>query len=71
VSDPTHVPRIVETAIREAVTKRGVAVIVISGDTALKEAGAQMPAANLIPRVPTIAPTDADVAALAEMLNCG
>jgi pyruvate dehydrogenase (quinone) len=71
ISDPTHVPRIVETAIREAVTKRGVAVIVISGDTALKEAGAQRPAANLIPRIPTVVPTDADVAALAELLNAG
>jgi pyruvate dehydrogenase (quinone) len=71
VSDPTHVPRIVETAIREAVTKRGVAVIVISGDTALKEAGAQLPAANLIPRIPIISPTDADLAALAALLNDG
>jgi pyruvate dehydrogenase (quinone) len=71
VSDRAHVPRIVETAIREAVTKRGVAVIVISGDTALQEAGEQMPAANLIPRLPTIAPTDDDVAALAELLNGG
>src|SRR6202011_5429372 len=41
ISDPMDVPRIVETAIREAVTKRGVAVIVISGDTALLEAGPQ------------------------------
>jgi pyruvate dehydrogenase (quinone) len=71
VSDPSHVPRIVETAIREAVTKRGVAVIVISGDTALKEAGPQKPAANLIPRIPTVVPTDSDVSALAELLNNG
>jgi pyruvate dehydrogenase (quinone) len=71
VSDPSHVPRIVETAIREAVTKRGVAVIVISGDTALKEAGAQLPAVNLIPRIPPIAPTDIDVMALADLLNSG
>jgi pyruvate dehydrogenase (quinone) len=69
VSDPSHVPRIVETAIREAVTKRGVAVIVISGDTALKEAGPQQPAGNLIPRLPIIAPTDDDVDALAGLLN--
>src|SRR6201996_4213406 len=32
ISDPLQVPRIVETAIREAVAKQGVAVIVISGD---------------------------------------
>src|SRR5579863_8607118 len=71
VSDPTHVPRIVETAIREAVTKRGVAVIVISGDTALKDAGPQLPAANLIPRIPIVVPTDTDVAAFAALLNGG
>src|SRR6202012_101405 len=39
ISDPVQVPRIVETAIREAVAKQGVAVIVISGDIALKDAG--------------------------------
>ena len=39
ISDPLQVPRIVETAIREAVAEAmGVAVIVISGDVALKEA---------------------------------
>src|SRR5579862_8039932 len=38
ISDPLQVPRIIETAIREAVAKQGVAVIVISGDVALKEA---------------------------------
>ena len=71
VSDPRHVPRILETAIREAVTRRGVAVIVISGDTALHEADSQMPSANLIPRLPTIAPCASDVDALAEFLNAG
>ena len=43
ISDPLQVPRIVETAIREAVAKQGVAVIVISGDVALKEAGPRRP----------------------------
>ncbi len=71
ISDSVHVPRIVETAIREAVTKRGVAVIVISGDTALLEAGPQSPSANLIPRLPTIVPCASDVNALAELLNAG
>src|ERR1700743_3150748 len=49
ISDPAHVPRIVETAIREAIAKQGVAVIVISGDMALKEAGHAMPAHHLVP----------------------
>ena len=71
ISNPGHVPRIVETAIREAVTKRGVAVIVISGDTALHEAGPQSPSASLIPRLPAIVPCASDVNALAEFLNSG
>src|SRR6202046_3267709 len=52
ISDANQVPRIVETAIREAVTKQGVAVIVISGDIALREAGPQLPAPHLIPPLP-------------------
>ena len=62
-------PRVVETAIREAVTKRGVAVIVISGDIALREAGAQQPSANLIPRMPKCVAQDGDIQALADLLN--
>src|SRR5271156_86753 len=38
VSHPSQMPRVLEIAIRTAVAKRGVAVIVISGDTALQEA---------------------------------
>ena len=71
ISDPRHVPRIVETAVREAITRRGVAVIVISGDTALLEAGPQLPSANIVPQIPTIAPRDSDVDALAAFLNTG
>src|SRR5271169_3483197 len=69
ISDPRQVPRIVETAIREATTKRGAAVILISGDSALKEAGPQMPSAHLIPRLPTLAPCASDVDALVEFLD--
>ncbi len=71
ISDPRDVPRIVETAIREAVTKQGVSVIVISGDTALLEAGPQTPSENLIPQLPNIVPCAADVDALAGFLNAG
>src|SRR5712671_2664019 len=38
VSSPAQMPRALELAMRAAVGQRGVAVIVISGDTALKEA---------------------------------
>ena len=69
ISDPAHVPRIVETAIREAITKQGVAVIVISGDMALKEAGPLMPSPNVIPRLPKIVPRDADIDDLVKFLD--
>lgn len=71
VSDPVHVPRIVETAIREATTKRGVAVIVISGDIALKEATPQLPAKHLVPRAPKVIPSEDDVSDMAAILNKG
>src|SRR5271163_4604068 len=38
ISHPSQMPRVLEIAIRTAVAKRGVAVIVVSGDTALQEA---------------------------------
>ena len=38
ISHPSQIPRVLEIAIRTALAKRGVSVIVISGDTALQEA---------------------------------
>src|ERR1700692_921036 len=69
ISDPAHVPRIVETAIREAVTKQGVAVIVISGDIALKEAGPVAPSSKPVSRLPRICPADADIEELVDFLE--
>jgi pyruvate dehydrogenase (quinone) len=71
ISDPGQVPRIVETAIREAVAKQGVAVIVISGDVALKEAGPGTPCARPVSRRPHVCPVDADIEELADFLDGG
>jgi len=71
VSSALQMPRIVETAVREAVTKRGVAVIVISGDIALQEAEAQRPADNPLPLLSTPIAGDKEIIALAEFLNAG
>src|ERR1700678_4401763 len=38
ISHPSQMPRVLEIAIRTAIAKRGVSVIVISGDMALQEA---------------------------------
>ena len=69
ISDPVQVPRIVETAIREAVAKQGVAVIVISGDVALKDAGPVAPSPKPVSRLPRVCPVEEDIDELAELLD--
>lgn len=71
VSSPGQMPRAVETAIREAVGKRGAAVIVVPGDVALQPAG-EAPAPkviDLLPREPVVTPRPDDLRALAALLN--
>ena len=71
VSSPNRMPRGLEIAIREAVGKRGVSVIVIPGDVALQPAiDAPPPAAlDLLPVTPVVVPPSASLQALADLLN--
>jgi pyruvate dehydrogenase (quinone) len=71
VSNPKQMPRSVEIAIREAVGKRGVSVIVIPGDVALQPAiDAPAPASlDLLPADPVVVPRPASLKALADLLN--
>jgi pyruvate dehydrogenase (quinone) len=72
VATPQQMPRVVEVAIREAVGKRGVSVVVIPGDVALQpSAGAHIKAAGLLPRPPVVRPAQADLDRLAALLNEG
>jgi pyruvate dehydrogenase (quinone) len=73
VSSTSQMPRTLEMAIRKAVGRRGVSVIVIPGDVALQRApDAPMPnSASLLPPQPVMAPSDADLGRLAAMLNGG
>jgi pyruvate dehydrogenase (quinone) len=71
ISDPTQVPRIVETAIREAVAKQGVAVIVISGDVALKDAGPVAPSSKPVSRLPRVCAAEADIEDLVDFIGQG
>jgi pyruvate dehydrogenase (quinone) len=71
ISDPLQVPRIVETAIREAIAKQGVAVIVIPGDVALKEAGPRVPAPKPVSRLPHVCAAEEDIADLVDFLDRG
>src|SRR5271154_1774574 len=70
VSHPEQLPQILTRAIRVAVAKRGVAVVVIPGDIALQPLAAEVP--NwLLPSKPLLRPADEDIATLAEFLDAG
>lgn len=73
VCGPEQMPRVAEIAIREALGKRGVSVVVLPGDVALRPA-ADAPAvrpAGLKLSAPRLAPPEADLRRLAKVLNDG
>jgi pyruvate dehydrogenase (quinone) len=70
VSNPEQLPGILESAIRAAVGHRGVAVIVIPGDVALRNVTARVSTGQSIAVPPPIVvPADRDLDALAALLN--
>src|ERR1700751_3992515 len=71
VSNARQMPRTLEIAIREAVSKRGVSVVVIPGDGSLQEAvPARLSAsASLLPRPATIVPDADSLTRLAALLS--
>ena len=71
VSDPTQLPYMLENAIRAAVGGRGVAVLVLPGDVALRAAPKReiSPNAGLLPPVPLVRPAETELNALAALLN--
>jgi pyruvate dehydrogenase (quinone) len=73
VSGSDQMPRILEVAIREAIAKRGVSVVVIPGDVALLPASdaPTAKAASLLPVAPSVTPTQPEIAQLAALLNDG
>lgn len=68
VSNPNQLPQILERAIRMAVAKKGVSVVVIPGDVALMPLAKPVPK-WLAPKQPAVLPNANDVNALAELLN--
>jgi pyruvate dehydrogenase (quinone) len=68
VSGPEQLPQILHRAVRTAIARRGVAVVVIPGDVALQACEAKVPA-WLKPAVPVVRPVDSDISRLAALLN--
>ena len=71
ISGANQMPRVLEVAIREAVGRRGVSVVVIPGDVALQPAVDAPPpkAAGLCPTKPVVTPAKTDLDRLAALLN--
>ncbi len=68
VSSPTQLPQILKRAIRVAIAKRGVAVIVVPGDIALMKLDADVPQ-WMVPAAPVIRPSQGEIGHLADFLN--
>ncbi|MDH6170758.1 pyruvate dehydrogenase (quinone) [Variovorax boronicumulans] len=73
ISSSAQMPRTLQMAIREAVGKRGVSVVVIPGDVAMQPAEAALLAeiGSLLPAAPVVMPTLALLRQLADLLNNG
>jgi pyruvate dehydrogenase (quinone) len=69
VSTSAVMPRILDEAIRQAVGRRGVAVLVIPGDVAMQSLETPSPSRWLLPTPPVIVPAATGLAALADLLN--
>ena len=69
VSQPEQMPRVLEIAMQTALSRRGVAVVAIPGDVALRDAVEQEPRLHFPPPAPTVCPSDEEIAGLAGVLN--
>jgi pyruvate dehydrogenase (quinone) len=69
VSQPEQMPRVLEIAIQSALARRGVSVVAIPGDVALREAVEQGSRLHFPEPKPTVSPSDDEIKVLAEVLN--
>src|SRR6202522_1848666 len=69
ISQPEQMPRVLEIAIQTAISRRGVAVVVIPGDVALRDAVEQEPRLTFAEPKPMVCPSADELSELAEVLN--
>lgn len=69
VSIPEQLPRVLHIAMRNAVERRGVAVVVIPGEIFQHEAPRGTPISAIRPARPIVRPGNGEIAAAAELLN--
>jgi pyruvate dehydrogenase (quinone) len=69
VSQPEQMPRVLEIAIQTALSRRGVSVITLPGDVALRDAVDPHPRLRFPEPKPNVCPSDDEITALAQLLN--
>ena len=69
VSQPEQMPRVLEIAMQTALSRRGVAVVVLPGDVAMRDAVEQGPRLHFPQPAPNVCPSDDELATLAKVLN--
>lgn len=69
VSQPEQMPRVLEIAMRTAIARRGVAVVVLPGDVALRPAVGTDTAPRFADPQPVVCPSAAELDELAGILN--
>src|SRR6266850_1433231 len=69
ISQPDQMPRVLEIAVQTALSRRGVSVIALPGDVALREAVAHQPRLHFPQPTPRVCPAEDELAALAKLLN--
>jgi pyruvate dehydrogenase (quinone) len=71
ISHPGQAPRVIQTALQHAVSKRGVSVIVLPGNIGASEEPSNNLAMGAATACPQVRPSDGDLARLADLLNQG
>jgi len=69
VSQPEQMPRVLEIAIQSALARRGVSVVALPGDVALRDAVEKGPRLHFPEPKPTVCPSEEEIKILAEVLN--
>jgi pyruvate dehydrogenase (quinone) len=69
VSQAAQMPRTLEIAMQTAISRQGVAVVVLPGDIALKEATTHEPRLKFKPTRPLLRPADSDLSGLVNTLD--
>ena len=69
ISQPSQMPRVLEIAMQTAMSRRGVAVVSMPGDVAMREAVNESPRVHFSETKSTVCPPEDELNVLADLLN--